>query len=155
VFFPVMLWLLSRRPRLCSIFAGMVFASFAVGVYGTWTHPIGAYFLLPTRAWELLAGATLAAYCVPANIERSVRTLKSARTTKISGWLGLALIIAGFFLIDEGDNFPGIVALVPTIATLAVLVSIADGSTGTGWLLSRPPMVWIGKLSYSIYLWHW
>jgi peptidoglycan/LPS O-acetylase OafA/YrhL len=155
LFFPAALWLLSRRGRLCSIISGVALASFAVCLYGTWTHPVGAYYLLPTRAWELLFGAALAAYRVPANIERPLRTFKSARATKIAGWVGLALVVAGFFLIDEGNNFPGVVALVPAVGTLAVLVSIADGGAGPGWLLSRPSMVLIGKLSYSIYLWHW
>ena len=155
VLFPVTLWLLSRRPRLCSIMSVLALGSFALGAYETWTHPIATFYLLPTRAWELLLGAALGAYRVPAEAERAIRIFKSSRATALAGWGGLTLIVAGFFLINEGTNFPGVVALVPTIGTLAVLISIADGGSGPAWLLSKPPMVLIGKLSYSIYLWHW
>jgi peptidoglycan/LPS O-acetylase OafA/YrhL len=155
VLFPATLWLLSRRPRLCSMMSFLAIASFAVGVYLTRTHKIAAFYLLPTRAWELLAGAALGAYRVPATVERSLRTFNAARATKHAGWGGLALIVAGFLLINENSSFPGFVALVPTIGTLAVLISIADAGPGPAWFLSRPPMVLIGKLSYSIYLWHW
>jgi peptidoglycan/LPS O-acetylase OafA/YrhL len=155
VLFPVTLWLLSRRRRLCSIMSVLAVGSFVVGACLTRSHPIAAFYLLPTRAWELLAGAALGAYRVPAVTERAIRTFKSARATAFAGWGGLALIIAGFFMIGEGSNFPGIIALIPTIGTLAILFSVADNGSGPAWLLSRPPMVMIGKLSYSIYLWHW
>ena len=62
---------------------------------------------------------------MPAAVEHALRTLKSARATNYVGWGGLALVLAGFVLINEGSNFPGFVALVPTIGTLAILVSIA------------------------------
>jgi peptidoglycan/LPS O-acetylase OafA/YrhL len=155
VVFPVALWLLSRRPRLCSTMSLLALASFAVGVYGTWTRPVATFYLLPTRAWELLAGASLAAYCVPADPTRTLRVLKSTAFTELLGWSGLGLIVAGFVWIGESDNFPGVVALVPTIGTLAVLASIAAGGAGPAEMLGRGPMVLVGKLSYSIYLWHW
>ena len=155
VLFPVTLWLLSKRPRLCSMMSCLALASFGLGVYLTTSHQIAAFYLLPTRAWELLAGAALGAYRVPVAVERSLRTFDTVRATKYIGWGGLALVLAGFFMINETSNFPGFVALVPTLGTLAILVSIADGGAGPAWLLSRPPMVLIGKLSYSIYLWHW
>jgi peptidoglycan/LPS O-acetylase OafA/YrhL len=155
VLFPVTLWLLSRRPRLCSMMSFLALASFAIGVYLTRSHQIAAFYLLPTRAWELLAGAALGAYRVPAAVERSLKTFNAARVTKYAGWGGLALVVSGFFLINESSNFPGIVALIPTIGTLAILVSIVDDGPGPAWFLSRPFMVLVGKLSYSIYLWHW
>ncbi|HEY4232075.1 MAG TPA: acyltransferase family protein [Lacipirellulaceae bacterium] len=155
VLFPITLWVLSRRPRLCSIMSFLALGGFALGAYLTRSHPIAAFYLLPTRAWELLSGAALGAYRVPAVADRALRICKSARITAFAGWGGLALVVAGFFLINEGSNFPGIVALVPTIGTLAVLISIADGGPGPARFLSRPTMVLIGKLSYSIYLWHW
>ena len=155
VLFPVTLWLLSRRQRLCSIMSFLALVSFALGAYVTRSHQIAAFYLLPTRAWELLVGAALGAYRVPAAVEQSLRTFNTAHVTKYVGWAGLALVLAGFVLINESSNFPGFVALVPTIGTLAILISIADGGPGPAWFLSRPPMVLIGKLSYSIYLWHW
>jgi peptidoglycan/LPS O-acetylase OafA/YrhL len=155
LFFPVALLLLSRRRRLCSMLSVIALASFAVGAYLTRTHQIAAFYLLPTRAWELLAGAALGAYRVPAMADQPLKSFNSARLLKFVGWGGLAMIVAGFFSINEGSNFPGVIALVPVIGTLAVLASIADAGPGPAWFLSRPPMVLIGKLSYSIYLWHW
>jgi peptidoglycan/LPS O-acetylase OafA/YrhL len=155
VLFPVTLWLLSKRPRLCSVMSCLAVASFALGVYLTRSHQIAAFYLLPTRAWELLAGAALGTYRVPAAVERSLRTFDAIRVMKYVGWGGLALVVAGFFMINETSSFPGFVALVPTLGTLAILASIADGGAGPAGFLSRPPMVLVGKLSYSIYLWHW
>ncbi len=65
------------------------------------------------------------------------------------------MIAAGFFLITDADRFPGVVSLNPTFGALAVLISVADGGTSAARLLSRPFPVLIGKLSYSLYLWHW
>ena len=108
LFFPVALLLLSRRRRLCSMLSLIALASFAVGAYLTRTHQIAAFYLLPTRAWELLAGAALGAYRVPAMADQPLKSFNSARLLKYVGWGGLALIVAGFFSINEGSNFPGL-----------------------------------------------
>ena len=155
VLFPVTLWLLSRRPAplVDDEFTGI---GELCGRTLSNTHPSNRRVLFtPDPSLELLAVNMLGAYQAPASVELSLRTFNTHRATKYVGWAGLAIVVAGFFFINEGSNFPGVVALVPTIGTLAVLVSIADGGPGPAGLLSQTPMVLSGKLSYSIYLWHW
>jgi hypothetical protein len=70
------------------------------------------------------------------------------------GWLGLALILSGFILIDETGAFPGAIALLPTVGTLLLLISVTQ-ETRVSKFLGLGIMAWIGRLSYSLYLWHW
>lgn len=153
--FPLTLALLARRSKLFGVTAGLALGSLALGVYGTWTHPNMTFYLLPTRAWEPLLGAALATYLVPAAAEAPVRQAGSSPANQLAGWIGLAMIVGGFFFIAEADHFPGVVALAPALGSLLLLISIADGKTGPARLLSQPFFVTIGKLSYSLYLWHW
>ena len=153
--FPLTLCLLSRRTNLLLVMVCISLASLALSIYGTGLHPAATFYLLPTRAWEPLFGAVLATYRVPVAADRPLRGTSAVLVTELAGWGGLVLIVAGFLFIPEGKNFPGTIALVPAIGSLALLVSIADGASGPARLLSRPIPVMIGKLSYSLYLWHW
>jgi len=153
--FPITLLFLSRRRHLFKITAFLSFASLAASIYGTGAHPVLTFYLLPTRAWEPLMGAALATYMVSARKDQPLRTFQRSPLIEFSGWAGLAMIACGFFLIGDANRFPGVVALIPTIGALAVLISVADGGTVPARLLSRPFPVFVGKLSYSLYLWHW
>jgi peptidoglycan/LPS O-acetylase OafA/YrhL len=103
-----------------------------------------AFFLLPARAWELAAGALLAA--VFPFVERMYHHLRNA-----VGVLGLLVITTCAVLYDSTLRWPGFAAVLPVVATLAILVS-----TGlSAWLLSLRPLLAIGRWSYSLYLWHW
>jgi len=153
--FPLTLFLLSRRTNLLAVTVCISLASLALSIYGTGMNPAATFYLLPTRAWEPLFGAILATYRVPVTVDQPLRSTKAMLATEIIGWGGLALIVIGFLFITEGKSFPGTIALVPAIGSLALLVSIADGTTGPARLLSRPFPVLVGKLSYSLYLWHW
>lgn len=152
--FPAILVFLSRRAHLFRSIALLTLVSLALCIYGTRTHPAAAFYFLPTRAWEPLLGAALATWMVPVKRTDPLRHFGSSRLVEIIGWAGLALIVGGFFLVTE-QRFPGVVALVPTTGTLLVLVSVADGRTRLAALLSLRPLVFIGQLSYSLYLWHW
>ena len=153
--FPLMLWLLSRRASILAVTACLSLVSFALSVYVSGANPAATFYLLPTRAWEPLLGAILAAYRVPMRKERPLRKTKSDLATELAGWGGLALIVAGFLFITKADSFRGVVALAPAVGALALLASIADGATGPARMLSKPLPVLVGKLSYSLYLWHW
>ncbi|MEN3124145.1 acyltransferase family protein, partial [Janibacter sp. LM] len=72
------------------------------------------------------------------------------------GWVGLAAVVAGGFLLSSATAWPGYAALVPTLGSAAVIVSgFSSSPMGPGAVLSLRPMVWVGGLSYSLYLWHW
>lgn len=156
--FPGSLLLLARfqprRVRSCLVVAAIL--SYGLCLNRTHNHPESTFYLLPTRIWELLIGAALAAHRTPLHDDGTrpwpafgVKTLESI------GLAGFGMVIMGFFLIDDGSAFPGLVVLAPTIGTAFILVSVADGRTRFSQILSSPFLVGTGKLSYSLYLWHW
>lgn len=156
--FPASLLLLARfqprRVRLWLIVATVL--SFGLCLYGTRTHPTATFYLLPTRLWELLIGGVLAAHLTPLRNEGARPKSPLGVTAQESiGLAGLALILLGFIFIDDGSGFPGLVSLAPTVGAGLVLVSVIDEKTKLSRLLSSSLMVKTGKLSYSIYLWHW
>jgi peptidoglycan/LPS O-acetylase OafA/YrhL len=121
----------------------VIAASFAASVLVMPTDPKGAFFLPHLRAWELAVGALIA--FMPAIRWRIV--------SELMGVIGLALIAYSLIMLKAGDTFPGINALAPVIGS-ALLVWPRTKSV-TSWILSLPPMVFTGKISYSLYLWHW
>ncbi|KAA1374920.1 acyltransferase family protein [Aeromicrobium fastidiosum] len=124
-------------------------ASFAYSVQQTADSPATAYFVSTTRIWELGIGALLA--LAATRVERLPSVLRA-----IGGWLGIALIAFAVFVFDEKTTWPGTNALVPTVGAALMIASGLRSTPGSPQrLLSLPPMVWIGGLSYSIYLWHW
>ncbi len=124
-------------------------ASFAYSVQQTADSPATAYFVSTTRIWELGIGALLA--LAASQVERIPGLLRA-----IGGWVGIAMIGYAVLFFDESTTWPGANALVPTVGAALMIASglrLTPGSPQR--LLSLKPMVWIGGLSYSIYLWHW
>ena len=123
--------------------------SFVWSLFYTVTNPAGAYFVTTTRLWELAVGGVCA--IVAARLSTMSRAAASALTTA-----GLLAIAAGAALYTASTDFPGYAALLPVLGAAAVLAGgQAAAGGGAGLLLDTPPMRWIGKLSYSLYLWHW
>jgi len=156
--FPISILLLlrfqSRHLRLWLIVFTVV--SFTMSLFGTYTKPSATFYFLPTRVWELLIGASLVSYLAHVNGEKTRGWLPlGPKHREIIGWVGLAMIVIGCLFIGEGVLFPGWVSLAPTLGTLFILVSITSGESSLSWLLSTWVMERIGKLSYSLYLWHW
>ncbi|HEX2855774.1 MAG TPA: acyltransferase family protein [Opitutaceae bacterium] len=156
--FPGALLLLQRlsfgRLRFWLLLATAI--SFCLCLHGTFTRPTATFYLLPTRLWELLLGAVIALRRDSLEVlESSSRALWSGHRRETLGWIGLALILIGFLVIDDGSAFPGWVVLLPTMGTALLLESVADGETRLSRLLSIPFLAVTGKLSYSLYLWHW
>jgi len=110
-------------------------------------HQAFSFYLPFTRAWELLAGALLAARAVPPITDRRLADGLSL--------VGLALIAASLAFIDRTMVFPGWIALAPVLGTALVLHAGAGRESLGGRLISGAGLVWIGGLSYSLYLWHW
>lgn len=122
-------------------------ASFITNVMLVSHYPSAAFYWPVTRMWELLAGAALA---ISAG---QVRPLAGRQANALSA-CGAVLCIASFALVDARDTFPGWWALMPVAGVVAL---IAAG--GDGWInrrvLARPASVWLGRISYALYLWHW
>lgn len=148
IIMPVAMGLFWRlAPKLLKPAMALVFVlSLAGSIAAINVAPTASFFLLPTRAWELLAGAMIAFF----QIKTLPRILREAL-----GAMGLALIVAAVFLFDEATPFPGVAALAPVAgAVFIILAGVSDGSFVSRALAWRP-MVWIGLISYSLYLVHW
>lgn len=122
--------------------------SFITGVTSTYISPDFAFYWLPTRAWELLVGSLLAA-------RPQHWTLIPARWKEAAAWAGLVAILVASLAFENDTPFPGFAALLPCLGAAALLVSNETSLTGAGRLLSTGPAVFIGRISYSLYLWHW
>jgi peptidoglycan/LPS O-acetylase OafA/YrhL len=126
----------------------LVAASLAYCIYDTASDPAQAYFVTTTRMWELGAGGLLA--LLPASI-----TGKLSRLGWL-GWAGLAAIAGSQFILTASTPFPGWIALLPVAGTLALIAGGSSrGRLGPWPLTSARPMVFLGGISYSLYLWHW
>lgn len=132
------------RPVIWSVAA----VSFALSIYFTARHQATAFFLLPPRAWELMAGAMLALGMLP--------RVPDGKWREAFAWAGLALIAAAVLLLDRNSPFPGWNALMPCLGA-ALIIAAGEGADNTvsRWLLARRPVVFVGLISYSLYLWHW
>ncbi len=140
----------SARMRRIALLAGVVaVASFGLSLWLTTASEPWAFFSLPTRAWELGIGAILAV-----GAGRLARLPGSAATA--AGWLGLGMIVAGALVIDTATPFPGPAALLPTVGcALAMLPGMASQASLPARLLGWAPARFMGRISYSLYLWHW
>jgi peptidoglycan/LPS O-acetylase OafA/YrhL len=130
--------------------AALVVISFAAGAYVTTVAQPWAFFSLPTRAWELGVGGLLA-FGV-----RSPRWRPSPAVARLGGWFGLSALVAAGFLYTDATVFPGLAAIGPVIASAAVIYFGNWRSRGDpSVLLSLRGIVFIGTISYSLYLVHW
>lgn len=150
VFFPLLLllaWRLGKKLIGVSIVL-IAFASLLLAQYLSATKPMAAFYLLPTRAWELMIGALVAFYYTEHNINRH-----KPMHSQLGGLLGFALICYSIFSYDKQTPFPSIYALAPT-AGAALIIAFNTKHTLVGRLLGSKPFVGIGLISYSAYLWH-
>ncbi len=148
LFFPLLFALFRRMTRRVLAVVIMITGGISLGLSVWWAaaHPLGNFYLLPTRGWELLTGAMVAVW-------RGAPTRRGC--AEAAGWGGLACILAPMFLYDHHTRFPGLTALPPCLGTAALIWANRATVSSTGRLLSARPLVWIGKISYSLYLWHW
>jgi peptidoglycan/LPS O-acetylase OafA/YrhL len=131
------------------VFIAMLTAiSLGLAQYLSAAKPTTAFFILPTRAWELLIGAMTVFYFVKT---KSVKV--SASQNQLGSMAGFTMLIFTIFSFDEHTPFPSFYALMPTIGT-ALIILFATADTWVGKLLSTRGFVGIGLISYSAYLWH-
>lgn len=147
--FLMLTWRYGRRWVLMSLVLTAV-ASLALAHWASAMKPVAGFYLLPTRGWELLIGAFIAFWQTS---ERGKRATVPALARELGGLAGIALLLYGIFAFDSGTPFPSLYALVPTIGT-ALIILFASPQTSVGKFLGTQPLVGIGLVSYSAYLWH-
>ncbi len=137
------------RPTLAAGLALVAVPSLGWSVYLTAADPARAFFVTPTRLWELAVGAAVA-LAVP-HLHRV-----PGAVAPLLGWLGLAAVVVAGVGYSTGTPWPGYAALLPTLGTAAVIAAgPSAGGSGPVAVLGRPAFVAVGGLSYSLYLWHW
>ena len=154
IFFPLLLILLLRKPKiLAPAMVVLLIATFILNVVMSAQNCASDFFLTPYRAWEFLGGSLLARWHYDKNHEEDVTLYREALS-----WIGVILLGLGFGLIHTGDPYPGWRALLPVAGTLLLMEGGAGGLKGA-WvnrkILSHPAVVWIGLISYPLYLFHW
>lgn len=146
---PILLILLHRfvKGGLKTALVICAIASFALCLWVQALRPTATFFLSPFRAWELLLGGAVAIGVVP--------PIRTARTRLLLSTGALALLLFSLWWIKAGPAFPGWQAMLPVVATAALLHAGVQGSSPVQRLLSLKPLVLVGLISYSLYLWHW
>jgi peptidoglycan/LPS O-acetylase OafA/YrhL len=150
VFFPLFLMLIWRLGRrwVVIVLAPVFAISLALAQWASIAEPTAAFYLLPTRGWELLIGAFAAIY-----LSRASRPQFGKGMTEALGGLGVLMIFASVFAYSAATPFPGLYALLPTVGTVLIIL-FASQQTAVGQFVGNAVFVGIGLISYSAYLWH-
>ena len=149
--FPLLLALLclAGGRRALALLLAIMAASFALSLHGTWQAPMQAFFRMPSRFWELAAGAAL----LWAQRQGLTQGWPSGRGLRLGAY---GLLLVAVFFTPEREGFPAPGALMAVLAALAFIqAGHGDGRRFLPWPWLERPLVACGLLSYSLYLWHW
>lgn len=140
------------RGRTFELLVVLAVVSFLASLWCAVHYPRANFYLLPTRAWEILLGAICAFHLArqPSPVDGALPT---TATSQLGSALGIALIVLSVLLIEKQHSWPGLTALAPTLAT-ALIIVFAHRGTAAHAMLSQKALVAIGLISYSLYLWH-
>ena len=147
--FPLALVTLRRfgRRNLLAVLCAVACVSLAAAVWGAVQAPVAAFYLLPTRAWELVLGALIALAPLPRSRRRAGR--------EATALTGLALIAAATLGVTGPAAAPLAAILLAAAGTALLVHAGGCGGHSVATMLAAPPLVALGLASYSLYLWHW
>jgi peptidoglycan/LPS O-acetylase OafA/YrhL/lysophospholipase L1-like esterase len=152
---PALLVALRRRRRLLiTVVWTLLIASFAFSVVASDWAPVANFYSPASRFWELGAGCLLA---LSGDASSNQLAPQSALRSRIAASLpfgGLLLIAISMFVLNADTPFPGWAALLPVVGTLMVIATPENSWTHRNVLAWRP-LVWVGLISYALYVWHW
>ena len=147
---PLLLWVLWRwRPNIKTLLLALAFgllASLLLSIFATPWRPTAAFYLIPTRAWEMLAGGLV--FLLQRNHICRIPSASMARALEI---VGLTMIITAITVFSLQTPWPSAGAMLPVAGAVLVLIAARNDSLWTGGRLAQ----WLGNNSYSVYLWHW
>lgn len=148
IVWPLVLWATLRRGATLAAVLALVAASLLAGIWIVQREQATAFYLPVFRFWELLAGGALVL------LERRGSPAWQQRHASALSGAGFALLALGFLCIHSGLRFPGAWALLPVCGTCLVIAAGPHASMNRRLLANRA-MVWIGLISFPLYLWHW
>ncbi len=149
VFWPLVLWVAWRiKFKLIAVAALLLMASFIFNISNIKNDEIATFYSLLTRAWELLAGASLAIFI------DSKKLVADSYAEYLGSIFGFGLIMLSMIILDKESLFPGWWALLPVLGTILV-INNGTNSPVSEYILSNKVIVWLGTISYPLYLWHW
>jgi peptidoglycan/LPS O-acetylase OafA/YrhL len=147
---PLLIGLLVRHPRWQSgILAGIVMLSLTINIIDIQFHPEATFYLLPSRLWQLAAGGILA----HVGYGQQASPLSTTQANLLA-YGAIAIIAVCVGLYHHALNYPGWYALLPTLAAVG-LIAAGSHTWVNRTVLSHPVAVWVGLISYPLYLWHW
>ncbi len=147
--YPMLLMFLRRYSKTVvgCLLLGIAVCSFFISEWQVRNAPMTAFYLLPARAWELLLGGLICFLPKPARLDLRLANLLSC------GGLGAIMLSATAF--DSMTRFPGSAALLPCLGAAVLIYANTIKLTWIGRALAVRPVVFVGLISYSLYLWHW
>lgn len=151
VIFPLLIMLFWRHGRgAITILLGVIFLiSLTFSEWGWRYAPDANYYLIPFRAWEIMVGA----FAAIMSLRKPLWTRVSIPLKELLAGVGICLVVLSIFCFDHTTPFPSLFALIPTVGTAMILL-FATAERGVGKLLSLRLLVFVGLISYSLYLWH-
>jgi peptidoglycan/LPS O-acetylase OafA/YrhL len=150
---PLCLFFASRKRWLTPVLlVGLLLASFTLNVVRVRTDPVGTFYSPTTRFWELFVGAFLA--WVSLHKPKRLRWMIGAEGATLRSFVGLALIGSALVVVRTDKAFPGFWALLPVVGA-AFLISAGPDAWCNKHILSNRLMVFVGLISYPLYVWHW
>ncbi|RSZ47078.1 MULTISPECIES: acyltransferase family protein [unclassified Variovorax] len=148
IFWPLLLGLAWRKGwPIVRVVLAVAAVSFVVNVTTVHPLPAASFYSPASRFWELMVGGILA--CM-----RLKPPTPSAWRSHVQSVVGVGLIVLGLVMIRSTKAFPGWWALLPTLGAVSCIAAGPNGVLNK-YLLSNRVMVWIGLISYPLYLWHW
>ncbi len=145
-FFMLIFYTRVSKTVFMIILGTVVAISFASGLFLSGTS--AGFYLPVTRMWELGIGSLLA-------LTYGSISIRNKRIADSIGALGLAMIVFIYARADSNDPWPGLLALISCLGAAAVIISGSNSQSLTSRVLASSPLVGIGRISYSLYLWHW
>jgi peptidoglycan/LPS O-acetylase OafA/YrhL len=152
IVWPLLLYFFAKRSwNILSLILVVALLSFGLNVWQVGSNPSAAFYSPLSRSWELALGAFLAYQALhPAQVFTSI----IERYRSVLSGLGLIMVVIGFVVINESRAFPGWWALLPALGSALLIASGPHGLVNR-FVLSQRIFVWVGLISFPLYLWHW